>query len=203
MLGDVSGLEKIYIVCGYTDMRKSIDGLCTVIEDQLKMDPSSSALFLFCGRRRDRIKALFREPDGFVLIYKRLPVRGGYQWPRKQSEVRNTRLDKAVNYVLNRRDIAETYLEDGRCSFTNNLSENAIRPFAVGRKNWLFSSSVDGANASAVVYTMVEMAKAHGLNIYGYLKFLLEHRPSKNMTDEQLAELAPWSEKLQSIKNRM
>lgn len=85
MLGDVSGLEKIYIVCGYTDMRKSIDGLCTVIEDQLKMDPSSSALFLFCGRRRDRIKALFREPDGFVLIYKRLSVRGGYQWPRKQS----------------------------------------------------------------------------------------------------------------------
>ena len=79
----------------------------------------------------------------------------------------------------------------------------AIRPFAVGRKNWLFSSSVDGANASAVVYTMVEMAKAHDLNIYGYLKFLLEHRPSKDMTDEQLAELAPWSEKLQSIKNRM
>ena len=66
MLGDISGLEKIYIVCGYTDMRKSIDGLCAVIEDQLKMDPSSSALFLFCGRRRDRIKALFREPDGFV-----------------------------------------------------------------------------------------------------------------------------------------
>ena len=72
-----------------------------------------------------------------------------------------------------------------------------------GSKNWLFSSSVDGANASAVVYTMVEMAKAHGLNIYGYLKFLLEHRPGKDMADEQLAELAPWSEKLQSIKNRM
>ena len=69
-------------------------------------------------------------------------------------------------------------------------------------KNWLFSNSVDGANASAVVYTMVEMAKAHSLNVYGYLKFLLEHRPSEDMTDEQLAELAPWSEKLQSIKNR-
>ena len=126
-----------------------------------------------------------------------------WSWLDQQKPVRNTRLDKAVNYVLNRRDIAETYLEDGRCSFTNNLSENAIRPFAVGRKNWLFSSSVDGANASAVVYTMVEMAKAHGMNIYGYLKFLLENRPGKNMTDEQLAELAPWSEKLQSIKNRM
>ena len=74
MLGDISGLEKIYIVCGYTDMRKSIDGLCAVIEDQLKMDPSSSALFLFCGRRRDRIKALFREPDGFVLIYSKRQI---------------------------------------------------------------------------------------------------------------------------------
>lgn len=62
---------------------------------------------------------------------------------------------------------------------------------------------MDGVNASAMVYTMVEMAKAHDLNIYGYLKFLLEHRPTKEMTDEQLAELAPWSEKLQAIKNRM
>ena len=105
-------------------------------------------------------------------------------------------MDKAVNYALNRRETAQTYLEDGRCSFTNNLSENAIRPFAVGRKNWLFSDSVEGANASAVVYTMVEMAKTHGLNIYGYLKFLLDHRPTKEMTDDQLAELAPWSKAL-------
>ena len=89
MLGDISELKKIYIVCGYTDMRKSIDGLCAIIEDQLKMDPLSRALFLFYGRRRARIKALFREADGFVLIYKRLAIHGGYQWPRKQSEVRN------------------------------------------------------------------------------------------------------------------
>ncbi len=126
-----------------------------------------------------------------------------WSWLDQQKPVWNTRMDKAVNYVLNRRDTAETYLEDGRCSFTNNLSENAIRPFEVGRKNWLFSTSVNGANASAVVYTMVEMAKAHDLNIYEYLKFLLEYRLDKEMTDEQLAELEPWSEKLQSIKNRM
>ena len=89
MLGDISGLERIYIVCGYTDMRKSIDGLCAVVEEQLKLDPASSSLFLFCGGRRDRIKALYRDADGFVLIYKKLTVHGGYQWPRKQSEVRN------------------------------------------------------------------------------------------------------------------
>ncbi len=67
MLGDISGLENICIICGYTDMRKSIDGFCAIVEDQLKMDPSSTTLFLFCRRRRDKIKALFREPDGFVL----------------------------------------------------------------------------------------------------------------------------------------
>lgn len=73
MLGNTFGLEKIYIVCGYnTDMRKSIADLYAIIKDQLKMDPASSALFLFCGRRRDRIKALFREPDRFVLIYSKL-----------------------------------------------------------------------------------------------------------------------------------
>lgn len=108
-----------------------------------------------------------------------------------------------MNYVFNWRKTAEAYLEDGRCSFTNNLSENAIRPFAVGCKNWLFSDPVEGANASAVVYTMVEMAKAYDLNICEYLKFLLDHHPTKEMRDDQLAELAPWSEKFQSIKNHM
>lgn len=102
---------------------------------------------------------------------------------------------------MNRKPYLETYLEDGRCSFSNNLSENAIRPFTIERKNWLFSSSLEGAEASAITYTMVEMANAHDLNIYGYLKYLLEHRPNANMTDEQLGELAPWSEKLQFIKN--
>ena len=86
------------------------------------------------------------------------------------------------------------YLEDGHCSFSNNLSDNAIRPFTVGRKNWLFSSSSKGAEASALTYTMVEMAKANGLNVYRYLEYLLEHRPNAKMTDEQLSELAPWSD---------
>ena len=81
--------DRVYLAGGYTDMRKSIDGLSAVVSQQYDLNPFLPSLFLFCGRRRDRMKALFREPDGFVLIYKRLSVRGGYQWPRKQSEVRN------------------------------------------------------------------------------------------------------------------
>lgn len=89
MLADISRVEAIYIVTGYTDMRKSIDGLCEVIRDQMHLDPDGSALFLFCGRRRDRIKAILREPDGYVLIYKRLSAQGCYRWPRNKSEVRD------------------------------------------------------------------------------------------------------------------
>jgi len=117
-----------------------------------------------------------------------------FTWLDEQHPLRNSRMDKAVTYVRNRRQYLDTYLEDGRCSFSNNLSENAIRPFTIGRKNWLFSDSVAGAEASATVYTMVEMAKAHGLNIYKYLNYLLEQRPSQTMADDQLELLAPWSQ---------
>ena len=61
MLGDISGVREIYIVTGYTDMRKSIDGLCAIIEEQFSMNVTSSCLYLFCGKKCDRIKALIRE----------------------------------------------------------------------------------------------------------------------------------------------
>lgn len=90
MLGDITIATELYVVCGYTDMRKSIDGLCTIIRDYMHMEPeNSNALFLFCGKRCDRIKALLREPEGFVLLYKRLDrYVGRYHWPRDKSEVK-------------------------------------------------------------------------------------------------------------------
>ena len=68
-------------------MRKSIDGLSALVQQQFSLDPFSNSLFLFCGRRCDRLKALYWEGDGFVLLYKRLE-RGKFQWPRKESEAR-------------------------------------------------------------------------------------------------------------------
>ena len=90
MLGDISAASEIYLVCGYTDMRKSIDGLRAIVEGTLKLDSKNHSLFLFCGRRCDRIKALIWEGDGYVLLYKRLDVENGrYRWPRDKSEARN------------------------------------------------------------------------------------------------------------------
>ena len=87
LLGDISVVENIYIACGYTDMRKSIDGLAVIVQEQFHLDPFSKSLFLFCGKRRDRIKCLLWEGDGFLLLYKRLE-NGSFKWPRKESEVR-------------------------------------------------------------------------------------------------------------------
>ena len=80
-----------------------------------------------------------------------------------------------------------------QCTTDNNLSENSIRPLVVGRKNWLFSDTQDGAEASMKVYTMIETAKANDLDPQKYLSFLLEHRPSAKMSDDELEQLAPWS----------
>ena len=146
-----------------------------------------------CGADHEKRKQMRLEKEKPVL-------EAFWAWVDSQHPTRNTRLDKALTYVKNRRETSMTYLEDGRCSFTNNLSENAIRLFTLGRKNWLFSDSVEGAQASAITYTMVDMAKAHNLNIYGYLSYILEQRPDESWNDEQLAELAPWSEKLQTLK---
>ena len=72
MLSDFTGADKVYIACGYTDLRRGIDGLAAIVQQEFQLDPFTNTLFLFCGRRRDRIKTLYWEGNGFVLLYKRL-----------------------------------------------------------------------------------------------------------------------------------
>jgi len=85
MLNDLAPDAQVYLVTGYTDLRRGIDGLATIVQAQLRLDPFSKALFLFCGRRCDRIKGLLWEGDGFLLLYKRLD-NGRFQWPRSETE---------------------------------------------------------------------------------------------------------------------
>ena len=155
----------------------------------------------------DIIKAKHTSFDAIkkARLEKEKPVVEGFlSWLDQQAPVRGSRMDKAVTYIQNRRSYLTTYLEDGRCSFSNNLSENAIRPFTVGRKNWLFCDTPNGAQASALVYSMVEIAKANGVNVYHYLTYLLEKMPSNRMSDEELELLAPWNENVKTeIQHRV
>lgn len=87
MLKDIR-FSNIYIACGYTDLRCGIDGLAAMVKEQFNLSPfSEDAIFLFCGRRTDRIKALIWEGDGFLLLYKRLEA-GRFIWPKTTSELK-------------------------------------------------------------------------------------------------------------------
>ena len=82
VLNNATGFRKIYIAAGYIDLRRGIDGLASIIKFNFQLDPyEKDILFLFCGRRSDRIKGLVWEGDGFLLLYKRLEL-GGFSWPR-------------------------------------------------------------------------------------------------------------------------
>ena len=86
MLNDAVGFEKIFIATVYTDLRRGIDDLASTIKFQFDLDPfQKHILFLFCGKRTDRIKGLVWEGDGFLLLYKRLNI-GGFSWPRTKEE---------------------------------------------------------------------------------------------------------------------
>ena len=145
----------------------------------------------------DKIHAKHKEPEAIknARLQKELPILEGFwSWLDSQAPVRNSRLDKAVTYIRNRKQLLSVYLEDGCCSFSNNASERSVKPFVMGRKNWLFSDTPNGATASSLVYTMVETAKANGVNPYHYLAFLLERFPSAAMSGEELDRLSPWNE---------
>jgi len=84
---DFTKISRYYIACGYTDLRCGIDGLACIVREQFKTELDDRSLFLFCGRRTDRIKGLLWCGDGYLLLYKRL-TNGRFNWPRSQSELR-------------------------------------------------------------------------------------------------------------------
>lgn len=101
---------------------------------------------------------------------------------------------KAIYYSLNQWDLLVGYCNDGKLNISNALAENAIRPFAVGRKNWLFSDTSRGAKASATCYSLIETAKANGLEPYKYLHYVLQHIAAAK-TVEDVEALLPWNMK--------
>lgn len=101
-------------------------------------------------------------------------------------------LGKALSYLDKNWDKLTVYTEDGRLCIDNNPAENAIRPFVIGRKNWLFSASVQGATSSANLYGLIKTAKANEKEPYQYLRYIFAALP-KATTVEQVEALLPWN----------
>ena len=160
-------LKKIRRYCCYAHIRRY---LMEAIPKGQEKDYSHPAVqgVLYCNKLFEYERSYKEKGLSYAQVYKRRQkdakpvVEGFMRWLDGQHPEKGSRMDRAVTYIRNRNDTLMTYLEDGRCSLSNNPSENSLRPVTLGRKNWLFSDSPDGANASMVVYTMVEMAKAYG-----------------------------------------
>jgi transposase len=112
-------------------------------------------------------------------------------------------LGKAIGYCLGQWTKLLVYLTDGRLEISNNRAERAIKPFVIGRKNWLFANTPKGARTSAVIYSMVETAKENGLNPSAYLEYVLGRLREIDPNDKTaIDELLPWSDEIQSALRR-
>jgi transposase len=110
-----------------------------------------------------------------------------------------SKLGEAITYCLNQWRKLNAFLLDGRLELDNNRSERAIKPFVIGRKNWLFANTPRGARSSATIYSLVETAKENGLNPLTYLTYLFEQLPNINRKDpEAIDALLPWSMAIQT-----
>jgi transposase len=128
------------------------------------------------------------------LVYSKPVLDELFAWVETVNPLNGSKLAEAITYARNQREPLSTFLLDGRIDISTNKIENAIRPFTVGRKNFLFHDTVNGAKASAIAYSIIETAKANGLNPYQYLLFLFNRLPSV-LSDDSGADLSaffPW-----------
>ena len=122
-----------------------------------------------------------------------------YEWVGTVNPLSGSKLAKAIIYTLNQKEPLSAFLLDGQIEISTNRVENKIRPFTVGRRNWLFSETVDGARASAIAYSIIQTAAANGLNPYQYLLHLFTHLPTvlaKNPKAD-LTPFFPWVDEVQ------
>ena len=129
-----------------------------------------------------------------------------YAWLNTLHPEKGSKLEEAVRYSLNQKQQLTAFLSNGEVPISNNLAENAIRPFTLGRKNWLFCDTTKGAEASAIMYSLVESAKANGVEPFAYLQHVLPQLPYLGKTHshqelESLMPSAPYIQQEFGVKN--
>jgi len=117
-----------------------------------------------------------------------------FDWCRAQKTLPKSHFGRAVSYALNQRVWLEKYLMDGRLEIDNNRAERSIKPFVIGRKNWLFCNTKGGARASAILYSVIETARENQVNPFDYLSFVFRNAPNCDLTNDPSAveRLLPW-----------
>ena len=178
----------------FTDAKKSADRKKTHNNKVAKFDVALSKIQKLYLIERD-IRKLHPDEKYRQRQQRSLPVLSDLkEWLEKNvSKVpKDSKMYEAIQYTLNQWSKLIVYCGDGRLNISNAPAENAIRPFVIGRKSWLFADTPNGANASAIHYSLVETAKANGLEPYQYLREILSKLPYAE-TVEDLEALLPWN----------
>ena len=186
--------ERIRVVgCLAHARRKFDEALTAVPKEQQPGSKAAEALSYFAKLFRidQDFAALTAEERYIKRLEQEKPVMDALlAWAKteKSRTAPKSALGKALHYLLEQWPYLERYLEDGRLELSNNRAERSIKPFVMGRKNWLFSNTPAGAQSSAVIYSLIETAKENGLDPYRYLKWIFETAPKISRADENWAE---------------
>jgi transposase len=196
-------LKNVTVIGCWAHVRRRFANVLKTIPAKARAGSESLRGLQFC----DRLFALEREyaklppDDNFKARYKaRLelskPVMVAFfEWAKNSPALPQSGVGEAISYAQNQRFWLEKVLLDGRLELSNNRAERSVKPFTIGRHNWLFADTVGGANASAVLYSVIETAKENGLYPFDYLEFVFQTAPGLDFRNDPavLDRLMPWN----------
>ena len=186
--------ENIRVVGCWAHARRKFDEALQTLLQEKRKDSLAAAGECYCSRLFQLEKS-FAELTPEERHAKRLeqekPVLDALlAWANAASgkAAPKSALGRALHYLLEQWPYLIRYLEDGRLELSNNRAERSIKPFVMGRKNWLFANTPGGAQSSSVIYSLIETAKENGLDPYRYLLWVLRNAPAMSQMDEAWAE---------------
>lgn len=199
-----NGLPDVILIGCWAHARRKFDEALKALPISERSTPVAAKEGLdFCNRlftiERELKDATNEERYKTRLVRSRPVLDAFLVWLKAQSPrvLPKSALGQAIKYCLNQWGKLEAFMQDGRLELDNNRSERSIKPFVIGRKNWLFANTPRGARASAIIYSIIETAKENGLNPFMYLSYLFEKLPNIDITDQaNLDKLLPWSDTL-------
>ena len=179
---------------------QEIENPITTLRDDKKLIPAEKGV-LYCNMLfyyERQFKNLQPEKRKQKRIETEVPVWNEFfEWIETLNPTGGSKLEKAVNYAVNHKESLMNYLLDGRCELSNNAAERKAKSYVMARKNFLFHNTVKGANATALVFSLVETAKANNLNVFQYLYTVLLYMPDYINNPDGIKQLLPWSEFIQ------
>ena len=186
--------ENIRVVGCWAHARRKFDEALQTLPKEMQKDAPAAIGECYCSRLF-KLEQAFAELAPEERYEKRLeqekPVLDALlSWANEMQAktAPKSALGKAIYYLLEQWSYLTRYLEDGRLELSNNRAERSIKPFVMGRKNWLFANTPGGAQASAMIYSLIETAKENGLDPYQYLLWILRNAPQLSETNKAWAE---------------